>query len=98
MASATGRGEVEVRVPITDRARRFGYLFWPASEDVAVERLLGDSTHVEVEFCGEPLGRKRVDRKHRRISVGTRQTARLPDDAREFRLRLGGGRLSVAAE
>lgn len=89
----------DVVIPISKRARAYGYVFWPASEDPAVSRLLEGHDAVEVEFCGTSVGRKAVDRKHRRISVGRRRTSQLEARVTSFRLRmLPGGVLEVAAE
>ena len=43
-----------------------------------MRNLLGDIGTVSISFRGNSLGEKRVDWKHRRISVGRRQTAGIP--------------------
>jgi hypothetical protein len=60
-------------VPITDRARKFGYLIWPSAADQDLRALLGDSQTVALCFQGVDLGNKTVDWKHRRISLGPRR-------------------------
>lgn len=85
-----------VRVPITNRARRFGYVIWSKQLEQDVERVLQGADRVAVCFMGDDAGEKRVDRKYRRISVGRRRTGALPSSAEMFVLtRADDGRLLV---
>lgn len=86
-------------VPLSARCRRYGYIFWPASIDTDVSKLLAGHDSIEVEFFGKRVGRKNIDRKHRRISIGRRQTMGLPENVTIIRLRMeGDGRLNVTAK
>src|SRR5262249_38390434 len=99
MTSSPSSASDTLVIPISKRAREYGYVFWSASEHAAVSRMLEGHEAVDVEFCGSPVGRKNVDRRHRRISVGTRHTARIAETAKSFRLEMKrNGTLSVSAE
>jgi len=88
-----------LRVPLSQRARRFGYIFWPQAMDEEVERFFGVLKTVEVVFENSYLGEKRIDRAYRRISVGWRQTRRLPREVSTFRLSFKkDGKLYIACE
>ena len=65
-------------VPISDRARKWGYVIWPKALDDEIHALLGDAATVSVSFEGKNAGSKRVDWHRRRISVGPAQTRGLP--------------------
>lgn len=76
-----------LRLPITERARRFGYVFWNHKMDDAVRAFLGDRQMVEVWFDDSKLGEKNIDWLARRISVGYSRTRVLPDSVKEFSLK-----------
>lgn len=61
---------MSVAIPISERARKYGYVIWPKKLDADVRALLGNVDTLTVVMDGRPLGRKRVDWKYRRISVG----------------------------
>lgn len=78
---------MEVRIPISERARKYGYIIWPKRLDEALKDLLGEDTEsAEVVFDGTILGRKRIDWKHRRISVGPSRTASIDAGVSEYEL------------
>lgn len=86
-----------MQVPISKRARQYGYVIWTKAVDQALEDLLGETPKIAVTFSSEDLGTKRVDWKYRRISVGRSRTARIDSDASTFVLsRPEAGRLVVA--
>lgn len=89
------QGERRVIVPISERARKYGYLFWPKAADGDVRALLGEVQTVELSFNGDAIGTRTVDWRHRRISVGPRRTRDLPDAVTNFVLDLDGPRLVV---
>lgn len=75
-----------LRIPFGHRARKYGYIFWTIDQDGEVEDFLEDAKSVEVWFEHSLLGRKRIDWKHRRISIGWSNTRGLPEKVSEFRL------------
>lgn len=77
-----------VRVTISERARRYGYLIWPKTLDDAVGQELGARATVSVVLEGKTLGEKRVDWGNRRISLGPKQTRNLPPTATTFEVSL----------
>ena len=87
----------QVLVPISKRARRFGYLFWPRRMEADIRSLLGAADEIGVEYCGNKQGTKKIDWKYARISIGQRQTRAIPEDERFFVLsRPDPGVLSIS--
>ena len=85
-----------IRIPISARARKYGYVIWPKKQDEDVRKLLPNQEGVTVVFEDSDLGKKRVDWKYRRISVGPSQTRRLDPGASTFELSSpADGRLEV---
>lgn len=70
---------MEVKIPFTDRSRRFGYLIWPKRMDADMSDLLDRLESIEVMLDDDRLGSKRVDWKYRRISLGPRRTRALDE-------------------
>lgn len=75
---------MELRIPINDRARRFGYIFWNRYLDDEAAAFFRRATSVPVTFNGANLGDKRPDYKNRRLSVGWKQTRNLPKNVTTF--------------
>lgn len=65
------------KLPIIERARKYGYIIWKRANDKQMREFLGDRQNVDLFFCDEYLGVKRIDWKHRRISVGYSRTRNL---------------------
>lgn len=82
-------------VPISDRARKYGYLFWPKTADAGMQALLAGAQTVDLSFNDAAAGTKTVDWKHRRISVGPKLTRGIPETAKSFVLDFQAPRLSV---
>jgi len=82
-------------VPISPRARKYGYLIWPSSADQEIRGLLGESKTVQVTFRGQEAGMKNVDWKHRRISIGPRLTRELPEEMEVFALEFENSTLNI---
>lgn len=88
-----------VEIPIYERSRKYGYLYWRKTEDELVRKVLGGQKTVEVVFNGYLLGEKRIDWKHRRLSLGYAKTRRLPKSVSAFRLtRKKNGQLTVSCQ
>ena len=77
-----------VEVKITERARRFGYVFWTFRQDDEMAKLLGDRNAVDLVFMNASHGHKNVDRRYRRISIGARWTKPLPESKKVFVLKM----------
>ena len=77
----------DLQMPISERGRRYGYIIWPASLDRQVSELFGPVAEVDMIFNARPCGRRRVDWKWRRISVGRSLTGSIPKGARTYRMR-----------
>ena len=90
---------MSLEIPISNRARQWGYVFWPKENDDEMKRLLGKKNEVEVRFDDSSLGSKKVDWTHRRISVGWKRTRNLPSSVKVFRLSmLSDGRLKITCQ
>ena len=76
----------ELIIPITETARRFGYIMWQSRLDDQVRAFLGQVAQVHLSFMRTDLVTKNVDWKHRRISVGYRLTRSLPEEKSQYRL------------
>ena len=61
-------------IPITRRARTYGYIIWRKKDDEVMGQLLGNNEVLEIEVANTVQKRKHVDRKQRRISLGYRMT------------------------
>lgn len=86
-----------IQIKIADRARKYGYVFWTKELDSEVKSFFGDRATVEVDFEGAALGKKNIDWKNRRISIGWRWTRRLLRSKKVFRMTFDG-RSSVRIE
>lgn len=83
-------------VPISGRARKYGYFIWPSTADAELRALLGNAQTVQVFFAGTDIGTKNVDWKHRRISIGARRTGTLPAMAKSFILEFRNQMLAIS--
>ena len=84
-----------VEIPITQRARQYGYVFWTRQLDEQMQELLGNTDVAEVALDGKLIGKRRVDWKYRRISVGPTHTKSLHPTLNSFRLAFEGNRLDI---
>jgi len=84
-----------VELQITSRARQYGYVFWPKSQDNQMRELLGHADSVEILFENKMIGKKRVDWKYRRISIGPSRTTALGAQLSSFTLACDGDRLEI---
>jgi hypothetical protein len=77
-----------VEVEITKRARQYGYVFWKRRQDEAMSKLLGKRDTVDVVFMNGEHGKKNIDWRYRRISIGWRWTRPLPESKKFFVLKM----------
>ncbi|MEQ8850963.1 MAG: hypothetical protein RIB32_04190 [Phycisphaerales bacterium] len=84
-----------VSFPFTDRARRFGYVIWPKKRQAEVTELVRGAEQIQVVLNGANLGKKRVDYKYCRISVGRTSMTGLADEASTTKLSGDGQSLHV---
>ena len=83
-------------IPITERARKYGYIIWSHKMDTQIRGLFDGCDTIDVVFENVRLGPKRIDWKYRRISVGPVQTRRISPSATVFGMRsLGSGSVEV---
>ena len=74
-----------VSIPISERARKYGYIIWGKALDEDVRSVLGD---VEtVDFCGDVTQTgKRIDWAQRRVSITYSVTRGLPQTKKSFEI------------
>lgn len=77
-----------LNIEITNRARKYGYIFWKKSADEEMRALLNDTSKIKLWFNKSYLGKKNVDWKHRRISLGWKQTRKLESRLKTFSMKL----------
>lgn len=82
-------------IHITKGARRYGYLIWNNQTDVDMEKMLVGLSEVDVRFNGFMLGKKNIDRKYHRISLGYKLTRALPYEHDTFSISYIDGVLEV---
>lgn len=78
----------EVIIPITKRAREYGYVIWKKNNDLQMRQLLGKREEISVILFGGKHGTKRVDWKYGRISIGYRWTRQIEEEKINFILRI----------
>jgi hypothetical protein len=84
---------MSLSLPILNRTRQWGYIFWNLENDLAVRDYLKGFNELEILFEDKNLGKKKVDWKFRRISIGPAVARNIPPTKSEFVLSLnkGGG-------
>jgi len=90
---------MKLTLPINDRARKYGYIIWTKPIEKQVADFLGDREDVEIYFNDTFIGSKRIDWKHRRISIGYSKTRKLPLNLKYFFLKFeNNGQLKVSCQ
>ena len=88
-----------VTIPIIKRSREFGYVVWKKEADFSMKTHLKDILEANVTFDGKDLGKKKIDWKFRRISVGWRNTRPLSNDKKSYVLNLAkDGKLTIKCQ
>lgn len=71
-----------MKVEFTKRSREYGYFIWPRRRDKEFESVFGNLTEADFYLGDWFLGKKRIDRKYRRISLGYKYTKALPESTK----------------
>jgi hypothetical protein len=87
-----------VTLPITNVARKYGYIIWHKKHDAAMRAVLGQDEVTDLQFPGSLQKRKSIDWKRRRISITYRLTRELPQHIKGVRLQRQGARVLVDFE
>lgn len=77
-----------IQIAITDRSKKYGYVFWPRAQDDEMSALLGKRDTVDVVFMNAEHGEKKIDWQYRRISIGWRWIRSLPESKKVFVLKM----------
>jgi hypothetical protein len=78
-----------VRIPLLDRARKYGYIMWRKKNDFEMQSLLGHNKEkIEVLIDGSSIGVKNIDWKNRRIPITYSITRALPEETSSIALRV----------
>lgn len=73
-------------IPLTERCRKYGYLYWSKKIDPVIEKFLSGKDRVRIVLAGYLIGERNVDYKFRRISLGAVTLSRVPAQCGAFRL------------
>ena len=84
-----------MKINITKSARRYGYIIWNSSNEGPLKKMLDGKDYVQVKFNGVDLGRKRIDWKYHRISLGYKITIVLPFEHTVYSVDFKNGILGV---
>lgn len=84
-----------MNIPITKSARQYGYLIWNNKSNAEIEKMLSGLSTVNIRLNGFLLGKKNIDRKYHRISLGYKLTRALPDEHNTFRVSYANDILEV---
>ncbi|WP_028130619.1 hypothetical protein [Selenomonas sp. AE3005] len=84
-----------MKLKIAKSARKFGYLIWNNKTNDDMEKLLSEKSYVQVILNGFNLGKKHIDRKYYRISLGYKFTRSLPSEHDTFNISLRNDYLEV---
>lgn len=84
-----------MNIHITKGARQFGYLIWNNKTSSDIEKMLTGLSVVDVRFNGFMIGKKNIDRKYHRISLGYKLTRALPNEHDTFSVSYVDGVLEV---
>jgi len=77
-----------VKLPLLNRARKYGYIVWRKKNDFDMQLLLEKMDKVEVVVNNSSIGIKNIDWKHRRIPITYTITRTLPDNISTITLKL----------
>lgn len=75
-----------ISIPISERARKYGYVIWPKKLDSQIQELLSGRETVDVVFQNTDVGQRRIGWKYHRISIGPSHTRGLDPKIRNFEL------------
>lgn len=84
-----------MNLSITKGARQYGYLIWNKKIEKEIEEILSGFDEVNINFNGFNLGRKKIDRKFHRISIGYKFTRALPETHNMYSIKLKDNILEV---
>ena len=89
----------EVIIPITKRAREYGYVIWKKSDEPQMRQLLGKREEIAIILFGGKHGTKRVDWGRSRISIGYRWTRLIEATQVDFVLQMNrSGELEITCK
>lgn len=75
-----------ITIPILERSRKFGYIYWKADQDEGVKKFLGDADKIKLWVWDSFIGNRRIDWKNRRISIGYSRTREIGHGISAFQL------------
>jgi hypothetical protein len=88
---------MSIEIPIYERSRKYGYVYWKKNMDNKIHSFLGNRRVVDVWLDNSYLGEKNVDLDHRRISLGYSRTRKLAQTVKKFKLKFDKeGNLKIA--
>jgi len=91
-------GNIIIKVPITKSARQYGYIIWNKRHNPQIEKLLLGTKSIPVHFNKLNIGKKNIDWKYHRISLGWGLTRPLSEKIKIFVLTIDNNILKVSCE
>lgn len=85
-------------LPLTERARKFGYVIWPKSREAEVRAVVGTGPVLRVAVGSDAPRNLTVQWKYARIAVGTKWTHTLPATATTVKITSKEGVIHVTAK
>lgn len=91
--------EEEIIIPISNTARKYGYIIWRKKDDPIIDAILGTGETVSIDINGQLQRQKRIDRRYRRVAITGRVTRSIPGEKKSMRIkRIGKNRISLTFE
>lgn len=87
---------MQITLSINKRARQWGYIIWSKEDTNQMRSFFNNRSSVHLIFEGMDLGKKNIDWKYNRISIGYRWTRRLSESVSNFILKFDKtGKLNI---
>ena len=71
-------------LPITNAARKYGYITWTKKYDAEVHKVLGEKINIDLIIGDKKLKQKTIDWKRRRIGITYSLTRNLPANLNSY--------------
>lgn len=84
-----------VSIPLTPRAKKFGYIIWKKKMDPEIKEILGDDDFITLKIQDQEVMKKHIDWKQRRISITYKLTRSLSESVNQICLKRLNGVVEV---
>ena len=87
-----------IKVPITKRARTYGYVIWTSKTEATIEDFFRGKQTVHLTLNGNNLGPKNISYAYRRLSLGVSKMKAISEKHTVFLLSLSGNKLKITTK